>query len=112
MIGRIAAYCRKSPSYFFDESASTADSHPTDASVPLVHKPQKSFNERPVADDLLSNLVKTQVANLLEMQRSMNRMHEMIIDLEGELGDIKSHMIDTALSGDIQRLGMTGVKEK
>ena len=60
----------------------------------------------------MADLVRTQANSIVEMQRAINRLHEMIIDLGGEIGDIKNRMIDTAMTGDIQRLGAVSGKGK
>ena len=43
MISRIAAYCRKSPAYFFDESVSYTDPQPSVTSVTPFHELRKTY---------------------------------------------------------------------
>ena len=77
--------------------------------------PPASFSfspSSPSSDSLMADLVRTQANSIVEMQRAINRLHEMIIDLGGEIGDIKNRMIDTAMTGDIQRLGAVSGKGK
>jgi len=50
------------------------------------------------------------VRDLFEMQKTITRLEGMIIDMGKEIGDIKTRMIDAAISGEIHRLGIIGGK--
>lgn len=58
----------------------------------------------PPPDDLLSHNVKMQDLRIAQLQAIVDGLNQKIADLGSEIGRIKDRMMDTASSGDINRL--------
>jgi hypothetical protein len=110
MISRIAAYCLKSPAYFFDESTSYANPQPTDESVTPAHglrktyalaTPNKKDKYKVIAEvgeildsgneDIISALVKNvqEFKRAVETSKRLNVCENELDKVQGEVADLR-----------------------